>query len=562
MQIEATAEPQVCPNDNVQKTTSPTDGVRGKPLASEEDDVQIIFCAPRRRKKRRRRHVTYSYPFQPLTHVSRLESHYSASTVNQDYVAPAGPPGPKIHHVLPQEPRRRSIGVIQRLELCQIGEEKSPSVRAGSLPSMSYGADSVPSIQYPWFAEPTYYGMPACQFPSLKDSATWSDQSLPTLQTRPLPSIPWKPIHVEGQNPMKRKHDDGLHETSVRPSRSRQSVPTSPRTTPPSETLPSFSPPLTYSYPWGTYAPDEYFPASPNCPGNGWDAFDRTGHYNYEPNLSRDISLPSELSSPDTAIAAKPTSYRSSVSNMFGGRRETGAWQQNGEPVKAAFSSSSDLIPNIECPHLPGGGEQLRRHVHSPNPHSSPHALPPPSSMIALSNINNPHALQLGAHPRSRRQETPVHASTASVPPRNNTRFAKSYDMLRKPSLYSITPWPNPLDPAKSSLPFTTAQAHTKSQDSNANGSSGSNGGVNQARVNHDKPSLHLPNAVVAQRTEFGTRQEATGITPANAATAVSSATQAPCSSNAPTFQIPKVRLGRKHSPNLYVRYYPSETPL
>jgi len=57
MQTEATAESQVCHNDIPQQTNSPMDGVRGKPLASKEDDVQIIFCAPRRKKKRRRRYV-------------------------------------------------------------------------------------------------------------------------------------------------------------------------------------------------------------------------------------------------------------------------------------------------------------------------------------------------------------------------------------------------------------------------------------------------------------------------------------------------------------------------
>lgn len=434
-------------------------------------------------------------------------------------------------------------------------------MRAGSLPSMSYGADTVSSIQFPWFAEPTYYGMPTSQFPSLKDSAAWSERSLPTLQPRPLPSIPWKPIHVEGHNPRKRNHDGDLHETAVRPRSSRQSVQMSPRTTPASETLPSFSPPLTNSNPWDIYVPGDCFPTWPNLPGNAWDVFDRTGPYHYEPISSRNISLPSELPSPDTAIAARPTSYGSSVSNMFGGRRETGAWQQNVDLMKAALPSSSDPIPSIESPHLAGGGEQLRRRDHSPKPHSNPHAPPPPSGTIALSNMNNPHTSPLGAHPRPRRQEIPVHVSTAPVPPRNNTRVAQSSDMLRKPSLYSIPPWPNPLSSMLPPASVTTAQAHTGTQISNVNGSSGSNGEVNQTRVNHDRRSPHLPNAVVAQRTDFETRQEATGITPAKAATAVPSETPVPYGSNATTFQIPKVRLGRKHSPNLYVIYYPSGNP-
>ncbi|PVH81990.1 hypothetical protein DL98DRAFT_587002 [Cadophora sp. DSE1049] len=536
MQIEAITEPQVCHGDSVQQITTPMDGVRAEPPASEDVDVQIIFCAPRRKKKRRR----------------RLESAHLASPLSQTCRPPVGLPSPQIHHVLPQQPRRRSVGVVQRLELCHIGEEESPSIRAGSLPSIPCATSNVPTIQYPWFAQPNYYEAPSSQFPSLADSAAWFEQSLPTLQPRPLPSIPWRPMNLDDPNPKKRKHDEDLDEPAVRPSSSRQSVQVSPRTTPESGNPTFFSPYRINSSQYEMYDPDQYFPASPTWPSNSWNTFDDIGQDSYVPSFSQHPSLSMDLARSDAATTANPPSRDSLISNGLGSTGGGESWHQNAGQTKAGLPPNPVRISTIQPPHLPVAGEKLLRRVQSPAPHSNPHGSPPPSGTIALNNINIPHASPPVTPFRPGVRATSLHASAAPVPPCNNIRVAQSSDMLRKPSLYSIPPWPSPLGSSMPPTPNTTIHAHTTSPISIASGSSGRISETTQARVNH-VGSPHVPNAFVAQRSDSETRQEATCITSSNAATTASRTSHERVGSNVTTFQIPKARLGRKHSPNMIV---------
>ncbi|KAK0111511.1 hypothetical protein ONS95_001865 [Cadophora gregata] len=214
MQFESINEQQACHDDNLQRDNSAMDGVRAEPPAGEDDDAQIIFFAPTRRKKRRR----------------RIEYPNSTFPFGQNCRPQIDLPSPKFYNVLPQPARRMSSGVVQRLELCHIGEEKSLPIRAGSFPSC--GESNCSTIQCPWFAEPSYSSAPASQFPSLTDAAAWEDQSLPTLQPRPLPSIPWKPIHLDAQHPNKRKHDESIDDTAAGPTPLRKCVQVSPRTSP------------------------------------------------------------------------------------------------------------------------------------------------------------------------------------------------------------------------------------------------------------------------------------------------------------------------------------------
>ncbi|KAH7386347.1 hypothetical protein BKA64DRAFT_141162 [Cadophora sp. MPI-SDFR-AT-0126] len=294
---------------------------------------------------------------------------------------------------------------------------------------------------------------------------------------------------------------------------------------------------------------NQCFPISPTWPSNTWDTFDNIGQHHYGSTLSQKSPFPMVLSGSDAATTANPPSHESSVSNGLDSTRGGEASHQNDGQTKAALPPNQNRIPPTQPPHVPGAGEQLLRRVQSPAPRSNPHASSSPSGTIALNNIDIPHASLPAATLRSAVQTTPLNASAAHVPTRNNIRVAQSSDMLRKPSLYSIPPWPSPLHSTVPSLPNTNIRAHMRSLKSN---SSGITSKTTQARANHAR-SPHVPNAILAPRADSETPLQATGIAPAKAAPAALPATQKRVSSNATNFQIPKARLGRKHSPNLIV---------
>ncbi|KAL5331829.1 hypothetical protein ACEPPN_001367 [Leptodophora sp. 'Broadleaf-Isolate-01'] len=554
IQNEATTESQVCSDDNIQQSTSAMDGVNAGSLATEEDDdVQIIFCAPRRRKKRRRRFENICTTPKASPHGNRLESTHAASPFSQV----CGPPtnasqSPKILHVAQQEPpRRESTSVVQRMELSQLQENKYPSGRAGSAPSIPYTPNNgVSSVQYPWFAEPSYCGTPSSEIPSLMYSAACWDQSLPTLEPRPLSSIPWRPLHTEDPDSTKRKQDDDFDERCSRLNYLRQSVQASPRTTPASTaTSPPFPTLQNSSNQFDMVGSDQHLPVSTVWPSIGCgtlDDVDKSRSF-----LTRQSPIPMDLSGSDADVSTSSPHHQSSTNNGFEQPRESETWLQHSSQPRGTMPHQN-RIPPIQSHHSSGSGDQVLQESRSSALHSNPHASPPPPGTLALNNMNTPHTQPPVAPPRPRVHASHSHSSAPPILPRGNIRVAQSYDMLRKPSLYSVPPWPRASNLPVAPIQSANSQSHMRHPISSANELIGRASEAVQERVNHAERS-HQSNIMRSQRVDSETQSQAIGIPPAKATSPVSSPPDERFSPRVTSFQIPKARLGRKHSPNLIV---------
>ncbi|KAH7317751.1 hypothetical protein BKA65DRAFT_107587 [Rhexocercosporidium sp. MPI-PUGE-AT-0058] len=555
MQIESTAESQVCRDDSIQRSTSPMDGISTELSALEDDDVQIIFCAPRRRKKRRRRFGNHACTSEAFCHNNRLGSTRTASPLGQICRPPTNAiPNLKIHHAIPQEtPRRRSISVVQRLELCQLGENKSPSTRAGSLPSIPGAVNnSVSDMQYPWFAEPSYRGTLPSQFPSLTDSAAWLNQSLPILEPRPFLSIPWRPLQMEDLGSRKRKHEDEFDETYGRPSRLRQSVQMSPRTTPASAAIL----PLPFSVHNDSAQLDRFglvqHPPSTPWPSTGWGTSENVGHNPNRSYSTRHSFVPMDLSDSDAAVLNQSL-RQSSISNGFEQLGGSGtSLQHSGQTNGTLPPPNQNSMPPVQARHPTGQGSQVLLQSRSPVSRSNPHASSPPPGSLALNNMNHPHLQPPVAPPRPGVQARPLHASAPPILPRGNSRVIQSSDILRKPSLYSIPPWPSPSNLPAPPTHSATIQSHITSPIFSTNKSAGRTSEAVHSTLYHTGPS-HQSNTTRSQNVGSETQAQTVGIPHAKAATPVSSSLDERFSPRVASFQIPKARLGDKHSPNMIV---------
>ncbi|KAL2065523.1 hypothetical protein VTL71DRAFT_3193 [Oculimacula yallundae] len=531
MQIVRNDESQVCMGGSVVQITSPMDGVSTESSINEDDDVQIIFSAPRRRKKRRR----------------KLRSAHSVSPLGQVCRPPAATfTSPEIHHVAPQEaPRRRSISVVQRLELCNLGEEKSPSCRAESLPALPCAvSDSTIDVQSPWFADSSYCGHPSSQFPSLTDYAAWWDQSLPTLKPRPLPSIRWKPLQMDGSDSNKRKLDECFDETPARPMHIRRSMQVSPRTTPTSSvTSPRFSRHQLCANHYQMYSSGQRLPSSIPWPNHEWYPFDCNDHDHrgFSPTSQSSVPIHIPGSRSATVCTHSPVSQVSMI-DRFECQGENGALLQH-----ASHALSTTLVENLISPvqpHQPSNDGTRNQYLRSTPPHSNFHMLPAPSGTLPLSHINTPHIPSQASTPRSVLQPE---SRTIAPPiiPRNDIRVMQSLDILRKPSLYSIPPWPPssylPATPVRNDIDHLHIRpAYFRSGESV------------QSRVDLDTPS----NASSASRSlgvDSETRPQHAGISPAKAMAPASVPVRENLSPCVTSFEVPRVRSGRKHSPNLIV---------
>ncbi|KAG4439630.1 hypothetical protein IFR05_004879 [Cadophora sp. M221] len=557
MQNQATTESQVCKDDNIRQSTSSMDGAdAGSPATDDNDDVQIIFCAPRRRKKRRRRLEDISTTLKASSDGNRLESIHVASPVDQA----CGPqinaiPGLEIHHVAPQAtPQRKSISAVRRLEFCQLQENKPPSGRADSLPSMPRTPNNgISSVQYPWFAEPSYCETPFSEVPSLMDSAAWLDQSLPTLEPRPLSSIRWRPLQMEDPDSKKRKQHGGFDDMCSRPNPLHQSVQTSPRTTPASATTSPLSPLFrNNSNQFHMVGTDQHLPASTAWPSIVRGPVDDVDKNHHGSNFTRQSPVLVDLSGSNADVPTSSPSHQSSTNNAVEQPRESDTWLPHSRQTSGTISPSQNRIPPIQGHHSSGSGNRVLQESQSLAQHSTPHASPPPSETLALNHINIPHIPPPVAPHRPGVQASHSHTWAPPIPPRGNTRVAQSSDMLRKPSLYSVPPWKNPANLPVPPIQSPNIQSHIRPPISSTNETIGRASEAVYPRINFAGRS-HQSNIMRSQRADSVTQSQAIGIPPAKAATLVSSPPDKRSSPRVATFQIPNVRLGRKHSSNLIV---------
>ncbi|KAI9050565.1 hypothetical protein LZ554_005726 [Drepanopeziza brunnea f. sp. 'monogermtubi'] len=528
--------PEIAPLDSsairesTQQNPLAMEEVRAESSKAEDDDVQIIFCAPRRRKKRRK----------------RLESAHSTSPLSQISVPPIDDLLPKTcDAVLQDPPRRRSTGVVNRLESCHIGDENEISGRAGSLPSIPCAPNSYPNEQYPWFAEPNYCNTSPAHFPSLADSTAWWDHSLPTLQPRPFLNIPWRPLPMESMDSKKRKHDGEFDEECPRSAQPRESVQMSPRTNPLPTRAPSGYPPYQINpnnFDMYGYS-DQSQPSPMSWPNYGWNSFETPSSAQFaspppRPMIPMDLSLP-DYSTPENSPAQQPR-----VSNRYEHSERRGPWQHQAEQMAAPPRQSQGSGTSLREPPV-FSSTQSQNLQRQPSPGVVVQPRPRPSisfsTPMALDVINAPRApIPVAAQPLVAPTNS-VRVLTSPIPPRAAMSTMPSADILRRPSLYSIPPWPS----ASTSPPVTPgppSQPHISYPVRNPN--------TLRTRVMESSRSFADPTrpiSPIVTRTSDHTMRSPASSGPAR------SPTPALSQPGGSEFQIPDARMGRKHSPNLIV---------
>ncbi|CZT52726.1 uncharacterized protein RSE6_14087 [Rhynchosporium secalis] len=524
MQIDESLKIQVGMIDSV--TSSPIASVGTESLIIEDDDVQILFSAPRRRKKRRRKFGS-TVSASPLSQVCKPAAASYAS--------------PEMHHVVSQEAsRRRSISVVQRLELCNLGEEISPTCRAGSLPAMPCAVNSsVADMQYPWFADSSYDESSFPQFPPLTDYAAWWDQSLPTVQSRALPSIRWRPLQTGNLDPKKRKLDESFDEPRIPSSQLHSSVQVSPRTTPVSAISSTILRPCPiHASPYDVYESCQHFPSANLWPEPEWDEFQRAGHdHNGLQSISQS-SVPTNFSTQNSIVSRKSSVGQTYLSNRFESRV--------GDEAMLQYAGQATLIAPLNLNsnsttqlHRPSNKGEQAQQLRLLPPYSRLYTLPPSAGTLS--------------HTNSSQMPSPVVLSQSGLPP--NVRAIAPFirpcsdarvtqlDILRKPSLYSIPSWGSPSKgeaiPAQSAI----VQSHIRPE------LSGDSEAIQARSTNVG--SRYLSSILPPSRIDAETIAKSASMQPAKAKYSSPVREDSnPCVTN---FRIPKARLTRKHSPNLII---------
>jgi hypothetical protein len=141
----------------------------------EDDEVQFVFSLPRRKRKKRKGYYDLSFSsWLDSDQLHRVESPYKSSIVRQDSGTSASPRNsiPGSTPMSPQRLRRGSTGTVRQLELCHMSGDIQTSMKGGSLPTLA-------QIQKPH--------LPSCQSVSsgLPDVISHSAPSLPFADGTP-----------------------------------------------------------------------------------------------------------------------------------------------------------------------------------------------------------------------------------------------------------------------------------------------------------------------------------------------------------------------------------------
>ncbi|KAK2629566.1 hypothetical protein QTJ16_000386 [Diplocarpon rosae] len=541
--ITATPNASVA-QDDTQQSVSPVGDVCAESSNTEDDDVQIVFCAPRRRKKRRRRYGSSTSP-SACTHVSRLDSAHYTSPLSQLSLPPAdGYLLAKPFDVVTDLPRRKSTGVVHQLESCHLGDDNGILGRAGSLPLISCTASNVQTEQYPWFAEPNYCGASPSQFTSLADSTTWWDQSLPTLQPRPFPTIPWRPLQSDDVDSKKRKHVGDLNEVNPHSGHSRHSVQLSPRTT---TTPPKGSSDL---HPYQMNGNNFDMCGRSNQDSQvtmswpiheWWNAYD-TSPSQYGNLSSREPTMPTNMPVPNNTQLNNGYKQQHQLSHRYEHIETHDPWQVQANQVAASSQYGQSSISS----RVPVAFSSLQSQFSQQMPYSRalmqsiPNAVLPHSSCsIALDDENTSRSAIVEKPSHTGVRTSSSHVPTSPIPPQPSIRTMPSADIMRRPSLYSIPAWPA-ASSSTTTMPLTQCSRYQVPVNDTSTCSS----------VSSDQPlgnGTPIPISVVSQTQEPATRSQANSTAPAKVPSPTS---RQPKSSE---FQIPDARQGRKHSPNLIV---------
>lgn len=380
------------------------------------------------------------------------------------------------------------------------------------------------------------YGQQPVQHPAFASPNHWWDPVRP--QTTPLPEHEWSSLGIEDILHRKRRHDHDWELPVPQRLRYRQSSQISPRTRPAfSNPIPNWASPSTGGDPYGRYN-NNNMSAIESWPSFDWSQFNDTNtnqfisqalHQPNTPNLSstsKEYSGDASQSQPQEDLEP---GHLGSVSLWHQKLQVTPSMGPDLPAIDQSFSSSSQGPHENSRVAIPSGSLlPCRDQVTSQEP------------ALSASTSDGGHA---GIHVIDAHEAT---RGNAAVRMHNNdsvTRATLTPDIIRKPSLYKIPPWPSTAATVAEAacVPSTIVATHpiiTPSQEATTE-ATGIDAGPS---VSQPLPQSSASKAIT---TSAGDSSATQMNGPPN--------TKDSATSSRAEFQIPKARLGRKNSPNLLV---------
>lgn len=468
--------------------------------------------------------------------------------LNQCSIPPTEKP-PRSDSTASYDPlQREDVGARKQLESCHVGnpESKDHIIQRSSLHSIT---GTLPEARVAWNLDPIFTSVPSRQLPAPSASVPLLDVSKPLVQRNIFQQVDWRPLDIGNSVSKKRKLD-----AESAPAYSGQwgskSPQISPRTTPAS-LLPSSRSPLRES----VVDPSDMrrTPDVPSLQGNRssnklactssaefdsntLDCVDVTEHRlqsRHQPILV-DIVDPNNQF-PPTSRLPQP---------MFCRPQSRKPWQQSIPRVSQAqyrFPAGPFQHPQPFPAYFQQAGAQLSRSqlpaIRNPicqppsDPRQSFNESFLPQSKITSCSQNSP----------SQEKMTSTLSSTSRLS--SQSRRAERLDLLRKPSLYKHPAWPSPPEARPPQMQIPTIHFQSQPQISNMPGS-----GILQPST------IPIGLGQSSRSTQPGKHPIRNFET--NPRSSISSSNRTPhvTATKSDTFEPPRARTSRKHSPNLYVK--------
>ena len=426
-----------------------------------DDDVQFIFSAPRRKKKKKRRKEALTASRETaVDYKRRIEPSHISTEDFQRLEQMAEPP--EIETPVPSQPLRRgTTGMVQRKEPCHFGDIKGSPwkgvIRSGSLPSitptMTTTATSNPlsiALNLPKASKLPLKFFPSAPFPSM----LWPNESNVRREDIPVARNDWT-TQPQEESSYPRQLEGDTHKSMAHPTQHSQNeqVPTEP----------SFSSQMEgiQIEPLEIFANTGTNPTSTNS-NNMSSSSSAMQNFCWTPTPSTE-NTETRYSLPITTKAGSSSTLAQNV--LSSQHTQTPSSVQpdaNDRPSKETVTvrvparlvpeqSVSPRTRTVEIPRPPFPTQEqarqiilYRRAVNSPSrgfaqDSSSPSPmLPDPNGQSQIPSSVTPQSFALPGFQRS--QQNPTLNRPQNLRP-------SSSNVLRKPSLYKVPPWPSPPSP-------------------------------------------------------------------------------------------------------------------
>lgn len=455
-----------------------------------------------------------------------------------------------------QKARRRSTGMVQQLESCHLSGRIPDSAKSGSLPAITanFQADLTTHPEPACIPSPNMALLPA-HSSLLPDLTSWWSKQIPPIQDNDTLEFDWCGMPFADEI-LKRKHEGEPEEPRPSPAERPQYVQSSVQVNP------GFSDPGSSSTvnegtsdPWSN--PSIQDPAEAHIPSaTWWPGFLGTpGVHSFIQPQSAYFTAPSSNLNAANHLWRRISRQRSSQSPSSPRSFPNQTWQQQTIQVPASHVPEQSVSPRTKTVQVVRSLDPTQpQHQPSPAATSRSPAVPSSPSRSAMKPNEaslNPNHQGPRQRPHSSSLEFQQIGSTSDRPTPAVEHFRHVHsnpnDILRKPSLYKIPPWPSPQISLHPPQPLITA---THSSSSNIR-----NGISNNARTpiqSLGAQTASSPPVTNGTQTPLGQDMQANS-PPSVARLSKSRPTATGQAQVTSSSQIQTSQSTRKHSPNLYV---------